>query len=1474
VKLRPAYGLFLLLTGIVLSGLSAFGQTIIFQSGFEPGDPAFTYAAGTQNTPTQGTTGGNSAPYCGTFASNGKYDGAFITGTSLNLLAGKYYQVNLTYKVATCGGSLKAYRSITGASYANITGGTLLNTTTTNQVNYTSVSFVFTVPVNSTNFIGFVSTMTSNGCNSANFWIDDITVTEYDYAPCLYYCPQGGTSAGSRYISNVTLDAITRTSGWDGYACTGLAASLRRTLTYTLQVTTTTSAATYYSAAWIDWNGNGSFADAGETVMTDAAHPNVAGASTRSISITVPAGAVLGTTKMRVKVRYNSSTANDPCQTPIANDDVEDYDINILPAPVPMVYTSTSVTQITSNVNAGSTRNEVLRVNVFTTGQLSAPSVTQLVFTTLGTTSVSDILNARVFFTGSSNIFSSTTQVGSTVAVPPADPASMTFALSQVLSEGDNYFWITYDVAAPAPGGNVIDAKLSSVKVNSTTYAINSSPAGNRPIIASFPMSYVSAKVVQNSNPVAVNSTDNDVIRIEVVTSGAINPLTATDFTFRITGTTNAADIQNARLYYTADAPVFSTATQFGSTVAAPPASPTNFTISGSTPLVQGTNYFWLAYDVKSTAACNPAQIDGLCNNIVISAVSHAPVPSAPIGARVINCGTAYYSQCTCDLNNPANWNTKRDGSGSALGSTAAFATSSNSFYVQNGHKMTASANLTMSNLYLEPGSYVLTNYLLTLSTLYIEAFATFEQTYSQTDNTIAGTYIGGFYIKKDGTWKHNNNGWLPGTSATQYFEPYSIQWFLGVGAGTFPGGTAWGTVIIDIPNAPNLIINAGSITYVHGNLEIRRWGSSTNYFYINYDNPIYVDGDLIVSGGVTKGIAGFNCAAFCNCNATASAIPVEIAGNFIMSGGTWNDYNCGSNSSTGMAMKIGGNVDISGGTINMNNNAGSTLHLIPVTASTTWSQTGGSVTLGNSWIDAGKTVAMTGLKLGDVAASRTFTVSTGATLNCSNYPVTGGGAFTLATGATLGIGSAAGITSTLASGNVLVTGARSYNSGATYRYYEGLTPQITGNFVTTTTSGTYPAQVLNLIMDKAAPSDIVNLTNTTDVTGTLTLTNGILTSSYVPATAPWIRIPSAATVSPVGGSVSSYVDGYIRRQGATSFIYPTGNGGRWRRIEMTAPSVSTEFEARYVLAPYANTTLMAPSPVVLLDHVSKIEHWYLSKPLGADAATVKVKLYWEDASLSGIYKFDSLTVARWAAAGWEDANCYTGCPANWTTSTVQRTYTGSASGSGAGTIQSNTVSSFSPFTFASIGIYPQNPLPIELLNFDARCDGDRVTLRWTTASEINNQYFTLEKSRDGIAYTEIATVEGAGNSTSERQYAFTDVSPYAGTSYYRLSQTDFDGHHETFAPVTAKCDAGGKTSVYVYNNQHGAAVITTESHRNERYRVTLCDALGKRVRRMLFDATDGINRFYLDITGLAPGLYVINVAGDNVAVTQKLFVQ
>lgn len=86
---------------------------------------------------------------------------------------------------------------------------------------------------------------------------------------------------------------------------------------------------------------------------------------------------------------------------------------------------------------------------------------------------------------------------------------------------------------------------------------------------------------------------------------------------------------------------------------------------------------------------------------------------------------------------------------------------------------------------------------------------------------------------------------------------------------------------------------------------------------------------------------------------------------------------------------------------------------------------------------------------------------------------------------------------------------------------------------------------------------------------------------------------------------------------------------------------------------------------------------------------------------------------------------------------------------------------------------------PVELTAFTARPAGKAVQLQWATATETNNDYFSVEHSTDGRNFREIGRVAGAGTSQAERRYAFTDYSPAAGLNYYRLRQNDFDGRYE-----------------------------------------------------------------------------------------------
>ncbi len=89
---------------------------------------------------------------------------------------------------------------------------------------------------------------------------------------------------------------------------------------------------------------------------------------------------------------------------------------------------------------------------------------------------------------------------------------------------------------------------------------------------------------------------------------------------------------------------------------------------------------------------------------------------------------------------------------------------------------------------------------------------------------------------------------------------------------------------------------------------------------------------------------------------------------------------------------------------------------------------------------------------------------------------------------------------------------------------------------------------------------------------------------------------------------------------------------------------------------------------------------------------------------------------------------------------------------------------------------YEMSALPISLLYFSAKANPDRtVNLNWSTTSEYNSDYFTIERSKDGVHFDGLRKIPSAGNSNTRKDYTTIDDHPYEGSSYYRLKQTDKD---------------------------------------------------------------------------------------------------
>lgn len=101
---------------------------------------------------------------------------------------------------------------------------------------------------------------------------------------------------------------------------------------------------------------------------------------------------------------------------------------------------------------------------------------------------------------------------------------------------------------------------------------------------------------------------------------------------------------------------------------------------------------------------------------------------------------------------------------------------------------------------------------------------------------------------------------------------------------------------------------------------------------------------------------------------------------------------------------------------------------------------------------------------------------------------------------------------------------------------------------------------------------------------------------------------------------------------------------------------------------------------------------------------------------------------------------------------------------------------------------FPVNPLPIELIAFDGEYDLGNVNLFWASASESNNEYYTVDRSLDGYEWIFLCNVDGAGNSNQNLIYRYVDRNiPNQEYLYYRLTQTDYNGQSETFKTISVK---------------------------------------------------------------------------------------
>jgi hypothetical protein len=333
------------------------------------------------------------------------------------------------------------------------------------------------------------------------------------------------------------------------------------------------------------------------------------------------------------------------------------------------------------------------------------------------------------------------------------------------------------------------------------------------------------------------------------------------------------------------------------------------------------------------------------------------------------------------------------------------------------------------------------------------------------------------------------------------------------------------------------------------------------------------------------------------------------------------------------------------------------------------------------------------------------------------------------------------------------------------------------------------------------------------------TLINGVLVTSSTNL----LTIGDNVSVS--GGSSSAYVSGPIRKVGNDAFTFPTGKSGIYSPIRISAPaSVSDAFEAEYFLNLPTNDGYDINIHDPLITDVSACDYWILNRTAGT--SNVTVTLTWNRAT--GCYGFSNtaiLTVARWDGTQWTNAGV-----------------TGTTDSGMTGTVTSALVTSFSPFAVASTS----SPLPVELKSFTGRWLGRLVQLEWITASELNNDYFEVERSTDGQEFSVLGRVDGSGTVNTEMHYSFIDEDPLPGISYYRLRQVDFNGSHE-YSRVISLVNPNEPSDFEVYPNPAQGDRVSF----NAESTVDVFNAL----HQYLFSCQRSKE---LDISNLASGVYYL----------------
>ncbi len=418
-----------------------------------------------------------------------------------------------------------------------------------------------------------------------------------------------------------------------------------------------------------------------------------------------------------------------------------------------------------------------------------------------------------------------------------------------------------------------------------------------------------------------------------------------------------------------------------------------------------------------------------------------------------------------------------------------------------------------------------------------------------------------------------------------------------------------------------------------------------------------------------------------------------------------------------------------------------------------------------------------------------------------------------------------------------------------------------------------------NLIINNTGSGVLMNnLVNATN----LTLTNGALNlNSYTLI----IQNANTAAVTRTNGYVVSETNLAVNpsiltwNMGTTtgSFIFPFGaTGGSYIPVTFnkTSSGSSNVSISTRATATTDNQPLAGASDGGTIAAVTS-----LNGLLGADISTSSVIDRWWDIYPSAAVIADVTFSYRGSENTTSDPTSEIGVQ-HWTGS-IWNNGKGGSNGtysptgingvtSGVGSVTATGLTEFSPYVL----VLKSNPLlPVELLSFTAEVINNTIELQWETASETNNDFFTVEKSKNAINFETVTIVGGAGNSNELLHYSAKDYEPYQDISYYRLKQTDFDGQYTYSDIVPVNFFNDNNTSISWWQEGSSLNLNINSSYSGEGI-IEMYDYSGKLLSQKNIYIDSPFMSCTIETGNLSAGMYILRwIAGDDHK-TSKIILQ